>query len=342
MDIRSASSLMRPRYTSCAEHFRSQEPSPEREWTTRAAERPAANAKPGDSPFLRLPTEIRLQIYALLILPRQANDLLPSHDKVFSSTQDYFDYEKKQHGTDRPAIANLVNPTLLIRTIDPLRYSQVVGSRHARSTYSVRCDRFRARCMKTTYHCVNSPQIGQNMGILGANKQIHAEAAELLYSSYTFDFDTHVEAIEPFLQDLTPFSRSCIKSMRVVKRALAYEKEFDRCEWSTAIGSLSNPDFGLGLQKLDLGVVAGRPGVNGWDFVPVYNAGHFEVLKELEGMEWMRDLLEIKGLQELRVSPIIEHCPPASNSAAIANFIRFSASIEVGLAEFLKGAMLRT
>ena len=342
MDIRSASSLMRPRYTSCAEHFRSQEPSPEREWTTRAAERPAANAKPGDSPFLRLPTEIRLQIYALLILPRQANDLLPSHDKVFSSTQDYFDYEKKQHGTDRPAIANLVNPTLLIRTIDPLRYSQVVGSRHARSTYSVRCDRFRARCMKTTYHCVNSPQIGQNMGILGANKQIHAEAAELLYSSYTFDFDTHVEAIEPFLQDLTPFSRSCIKSMRVVKRALAYEKEFDRCEWSTAIGSLSIPDFGLGLQKLDLGVVAGRPGVNGWDFVPVYNAGHFEVLKVLEGMEWMRDLLEIKGLQELRVSPIIEHCPPASNSAAIANFIRFSASIEVGLAEFLKGAMLRT
>lgn len=195
--------------------------------------------------------------------------------------------------------------------------------------------------MSTTYHCVNVPEIGLNIGILGANKQIHAEAAELLYSSYTFDFDTHVEAIEPFLQDLTPFSRSCIKRMRIVKRALAYEKEFDRCEWSTAIRCLSGPDFDLGLQKLDLGVVAGRPGINGWDLVPAYNASHFELLKEMEGMEWMRDLLEIRGLQELDVSAIIEHCPPATNSVAISNFIRFSASIEVGLAEFLKGALLR-
>lgn len=307
--------------------------------------RPKSNTIPGDSPFLRLPTEIRLQIYSLLVLPRKATDLLPSYDKVSVSTQDYFDYEKKQHGTDRPVTADLSRPRLLFRTIDPLHYTQRVTrsqQEHVRSTYSVRCDRFRARLMGTTYHCVNAPKIGQNMGIMGANKQIHAEVAEMLYSHYTLDFDTHVEAIEPFLQDLTAFSRSCIKSVRVVKRALAYEKEYDRCEWSSAIQCLSSPEMGIGLRSLDLGVVAGKPGLNGWDRIAAYSASDFNLLAELEGMSWLRDLLEIKGLQEMNVDAVVEHCPPATSSMAMAGYIRFSASIEAGLAGFLKEQLLRS
>lgn len=334
---------MRPSYTSCAEHYRSQQPPQQCKWLPLTAEIPKATARLGDSPFLRLPTEIRLQIYQLLVIPREHNDLLPSYEKISASAQDCFDYERRLPGTSRPATADLHNPTLRFRTIDPLRYDHRrcrVQDQHARTTYSVRCDRFRARCLGTTYHCVNNPNINESVGILGTNKQIHAEVAELLYSHYTFDFDTHVEAIVPLLQDLTPFARSCIKSIRVVKRSLAFEKEFDKCEWTNAMQCLSSPDIGLNLRTLDLGIVAGRPGLRGWDRIPAYNAYDFRWLKDMEGMEWLRDLLEIRGLQELGIHAIVEHCPPATNSMAMAGYIRFSASIEDGLTKFLRSELL--
>lgn len=308
-----------------------------------AAEVPKPTAMLGDSSFLRLPTEIRLQIYQLLVLPREHEDLLPSYTKINASAADCFDYDQVVPGTNRLASADLHRPTLRFRTIDPLRHDTRLGKvedQHRRSTYSVHCDRFRARCLGTTYQCVNSPNLSQSVGLLCANKQIHEEVAELLYGHYAFDFDNHVEAIVPFMQDLTPFSRSCIKSVRIVKRSLAYEKEFDKCEWASAMQCLSSPEIGLGLQSLDLGIVAGRPGANGWDMIPAYSAREFGFLKDMEGMEWLRDVLEIKGLQTMAVNAITEHCPPASNSRAMAGYIKFSASIEGGLSEFLKSEML--
>ncbi|KAF2766255.1 hypothetical protein EJ03DRAFT_181786 [Teratosphaeria nubilosa] len=270
-------------------------------------------------------------------------DLLPSYEKVRASTQDYFDYDKKQHGTDHPATADLAHPHLLIRTIDPDRYRKRYPDSYPtpiRSKYSVRCDHFRSACKSTTYHCVNNPRFEDQLSILRVNKMIHAEAAELLYGSYTFDFDTHVEAIVPFLSDLTPFARSCIKSVRLVKRALAYEKEFDRCEWSNALRYLTSSSTGVSLRKLELGVVAGRPGANGWDRVAVYNKNDMKLLSGLEGYEWMQYLLEFRGLQQLEVQPVIEHCPPGGTSMALAGYIRFSASVEIGFREYLREQLL--
>ena len=347
---------MRPLYTSCAEHHFSlqQQQQPQvhesrflclNELPRMPSPSPTRHNSAQQSPFLRLPAELRLQIYALLVLPRNATDLLPSYEKVHASTQDYFDYEKKLLGSDRPVTANLSNPALLIRTLDPERYKKrfpALRPEPVRSKYSVRCDRFRAACRSTTYHCVNNPRIEDQMGIMRANKQIHAEAAELLYSTYAFDFDTHVEAIVPFFSDLTPFSRSCIKSIRLVKRALAYEKEFDRAEWSTALRYLTSTSSGISLRRLDLGVVCGRPGDRGWDRVARYGKRDFDLVKGLEGMEWMQYLLEVRGLQELTVQAVVEHCAPGTNSMAMAGFIRFSASVEGGFREWLMGELIDT
>jgi hypothetical protein len=334
---------MQPSYTSCVEHYRSKQPQTQNIPIPSAAVVSKLVTLPGDSCFLRLPTEIRLQIYQLLVLPREHDELLPSYTKITASAPDFFDYDQVVPGTTRLASADLRKPTLRFRTIDPLRHDTRLGrieDQHVRSTYSVHCDRFRARCLGTTYHCVNSPNLSDCVGLMRANKQIHAEVAELLYSHYAFDFDNHVEAIVPFLQDLTPFSRSCIKSIRIVKRSLAYEKEFDKCEWANAMQCLSSPEIGLGLQSLDLGIVAGRPGPNGWDEIPAYSAREFSWLKDMEGMEWLRDLLEIKGLQALNVDAIVEHCPPVTTSRAMAGYVRFSSSIESGLSEFLQREML--
>lgn len=103
---------MRPCYTSCREGFPSTEPTasnflpltsiPTMMYTPPPP--PAVENIPvrqrrdttgsAQSPFLRLPTEIRLQIYSLLVLPRASTDLLPSYQKVNASEQDYFDYDK--------------------------------------------------------------------------------------------------------------------------------------------------------------------------------------------------------------------------------------------------------
>lgn len=304
---------------------------------------PATKPARRSSPFLDLPIEIRLQIYSLLVLPRTSGELLP-HDKVASSTQDYFDYEKKKVGTDKGITEDLLHPTLLLRTVDPTRYtaSYPQDPRHARSSYSVRADRFRARCMETTYHCVNNPHLEGNLSIMRVSKQVHAEAAEVLYGYYTFDFDTHIEAIIPFLSDLTPFSRSCIKSIRIVKRALPYIKEFDKCEWSNALRYITSSSNNINLRKLQLGVVAGRPGEKGWDRISRYTPDDFEaLLLQSDGMEWIQYLLEVTGLQELEVEAVIEHCPPSTSSSAMANYVKFSASVDTGFCEFLKDRLLK-
>lgn len=285
---------------------------------------------------MRLPAEIRLQIYGLLVLPASRDDLRASYERIASSAQDYFNYDEND-------LSNMAHPTLCIRTIDPLRYTLRYAANkrpHVRGTYSVHGSSMRNRCMNTTYHCVNNPNIESNLGIMRVNKHVHAEVADVLYSNYTFDFDVHVEAVVPFLADLTPFARSCIKSVRIVKRALAYQKEFDKSEWSSALRALSDANSGISLRKLELGVVAGRPGMNGWDGLATYQARDMEFLRTLDGMEWMQCLLDLKGLSELDVRAVIEHCPPATCSSAMANYIRFSASVEEGFREWLTGQLL--
>lgn len=296
--------------------------------------------------FLRLPTEIRLQIYALLLLPREPTDLHPSGPKLQYSLQDSFDYEKKQRITDRILDGDVDRPTLLIRTIDGACYTKHYGlnksrRQHLRSTYGEK-DRFRAKFSTTTYHCLNNPRLEENIGILRTNRLIHAEAAELLYSSYTFDFDVHVEAMRPFLSDLTPCARRCVRSVRFVKRALASDREYDRIEWSNAMRFLTSESSNINFRGLELGIVAGKPGSHGWDDVPTFSASDFRLLRNSDGMQWLQELLELKGLEELNVRAVVEHCPPPSNSMAMAAFVRFSASVEAGFAQFLRETMLET
>ncbi|KAK5137489.1 hypothetical protein LTR08_008467 [Meristemomyces frigidus] len=356
--------LTRPLYSACSEqnhHHATPSPSSATTRTTTTMSTLAPTDSVSSSPFLRLPTELRLHIYALLVLPTRPADLLPSYEKVHASTQDYYDYDRKPPGADPPSTAT---PTLLIRTLDPDRYrtryltpststpNPASRATPLRSKYSVRCARFRSACKSTTYHCLNPPPppktppapppppLQTHLGLLSASARVHAEAAECLYSGYTFDFDTHVEALVPFLQDLTPWARSRVRSIRLVKRALAYEKEFDRCEWRNAWLYLASPGSGVELKRLELGVVAGRPGERGWEGVERYSARDFGVLGGLQGMEWMREVLGVKGLRELRVEAVVEHCAPGGDSVAMAEYIRFSASVEGGFREFMVGEMV--
>lgn len=150
------------------------------------------------SPFLRLPTELRLIIYNMLLI-HPTHAIGTTHStctaRVLPTAPDYYDYEPV-HAFDKDAATKTPALTLKIRTEDPTSYAQRQPS-HQRSRFLIRSDRFRARCMWTTYHLLSSPELSTRL--LLVNARIHAEMAHLLYSSYTFDFDTHIEAIVPFL-----------------------------------------------------------------------------------------------------------------------------------------------
>jgi hypothetical protein len=275
-------------------------------------------------PFLRLPLELRLHIYRSLLLHDPCRVVANTGPVPLSNLSGYYAVPEK---TDDDAII------LRIRAEDPASY-KLRAPKIVRDTFVVRSGVW-DRCLPTTYFALNKS--GIYTSLLLANAQIHAEAAEVLYSSHVFDFDTHMEAFVAFLGDLTPFARNCIRSIRLVKRALAYEKEYSKAEWSIAMEWLGR----LGrLKSLSLGIVAGKPGPHGWDGVPILKPDHFDILKGTEGMEWVQELLSVKGLEDVQVDAIVEHCPSPS-SAAMTRYIQFSASIEKSFGPFLLEKMVK-
>lgn len=286
------------------------------------------------SPFLLLPAELRLMIYEYLLRPASTND-----DSLSARTTAAVDYHDYEVSSTADISTKSTHATLAIRTLDPTKTPLLPST--LRTTYTIRCDRFRARTMRTTYTLLSNP--GIDASVVRACRQTHTEAAEVLYGGRTFDFSTHVEAIAPFLGDLTPAARRHVRSLAMVKRGLPYDRECDRLEWAAACRYVA---ANLAIVRLDLGVVAGKPGAHGWDGIIELRKEAFEVMAELggeergwEGMEWVGHLTGIRGLRELGVRAIVEHCPPPV-SERMAFWVAFSKSVEGGFGEFVKEVMV--
>jgi len=103
------------------------------------------------------------------------------------------------------------------------------------------------------------------------------------------------------------------------------------------------------LQRLELGVVAGKPGESGWDGVREISAEVFAGMRrakrELAGavggvdLEWVEQLFEVRGLRRVGVRALVEHCPGAV-SEMMAFWIAFSKSVEGGFREWVKSVMV--
>lgn len=259
------------------------------------------------APFLKVPAEIRLIIYKLL---------LSDHKDM----------------------------TLRIRTEEPSTYERRKREMRRRSNFRYIADRMRSRSAEATY-CLDRSPGNIHSSILGVSHQIHAEASQILYSEHTFGFGTDIESILPFLQDLTPTALFSIKRMNIVKRSLPYTKDFDRCEWRNACAFISQ---NLRLVQLDLFVEGGTPSLANrpalyWKQKSTWSKADFAMIAKLdemdEDMEWMKHVIAIKDLQVLNVKALLQHCPIPS-SKAMAFFVNFSASIEIGFAEYLRSLMV--
>ena len=202
----------------------------------------------------------------------------------------------------------------------------------------------RSRSAESTYFLDRNPG-SIHSSILGVNQHIHAEASHVLYSQHIFDFGMDIESILPFLQDLTPAAISSIKHMNIIKRSLPYTKDFDRCEWRNACAFISQ---NLRLVQLNLYVEGGTPSLANrpalyWKQKSTYSKADFALIARLdemdEDMEWMKHVVAIKDLQVLNVKALLQHCP-VPGSKAMAFFVNFSASIEIGFAEYLRSLMV--
>ena len=250
--------------------------------------------------FLTLPAEVRLLIYEHLVVDR-------------------------------------AYPVLDIRSEEPEEYARRKrnGSLWRRTPYFIKAKPHRLQSAQTTYMLQPGPKI--YAAVLGVNRQIHSEAAHLLYSSHIFDFATDVESAVPFFEDRTPTSLAAIRRINIAKRAWPYTREFDRYEWSGVCHYIATR---LQLQSMGLGVFGGKVDESHCYEPRKFEKTDFQHIAQFDGMEWMGEVvMAIRGLQALDIKAIWEVCPkPCSNGLFF--FADFSANIEKGFAEYLRENMV--
>jgi hypothetical protein len=225
--------------------------------------------------------------------------------------------------------------TLEIRNRAPAEYTR--RQKPFRTSYRIIGKDLVRQSHATTYCLVSDTEIYTS--IMGVNRKIHEETTHFFYGSHSFSFARDIEAVVPFFGDLTAQTRPLIREISLVKQGFVYSRDYDRCEWTNLCEFLKNSMF---LQSLKLTVEGGRPSL-GWDGLPEFTIGDYKTMSDIryEPLEWVWELLSIKGLRNLYVSSEIHHCPP-SHSNAMAFFAAFSSSIEKSFVEFIKGRMIES
>ncbi|KAI1330962.1 hypothetical protein F5Y16DRAFT_361741 [Xylariaceae sp. FL0255] len=327
-------------------------------------------------PLLRIPAELRLMIYSFLFNSGFGNE----------------------GSTD--TCARKPPNTIFIcngqRAIDP-------ADKYRRSKYYVlsRFNYGQHRCYETTYFlsdyqattagftsCCSISQMHQQscrrsgmaeemgMGLpsfcvplMRACRKIYTETAAVLYGAHTFDFGSHVEAVAPFLSDLTPATRALVTSVALAKTNTcpAWDCESARAEWRACCAYLRDH---ASVTSLRLSVQVGRPpGVreSQFDDNDIFWLGNgggsgketgegpktlsveeLQLLLSLksEQLMWIEELVSIgKKLKRLQVWPENVTMPWGTNSYANAStgmliYAAFSGAVDSGaFGRFLEGRM---
>jgi hypothetical protein len=220
-----------------------------------------------------------------------------------------------------------------IRNEDPDVYKR--RSSHARASYRVLGRDLLRQSRPTTYYLVNA--IEMHTALMRTNRKIYEETAHVLYGNRIFSFGRDIEAIVPFFSDLSKQTRPLIHEISLTKQGSVYARDFDRCEWTTVCEFLKEH---MQVGSMNLVVEGGRPSL-GWNGLPKYSIADFKTLCSVryEALDWVWELLSIRGIKNIKVGSEIHHCPP-SHSSAMAFFAAFSASIETGFADFLRSELV--
>ena len=200
-----------------------------------------------------------------------------------------------------------------------------------RTSYHVLDRSFMRASYQTTY-CLSTPA-KIHPAILGVNRRIGKEAAYFLYGTHNFQFISDLEAVLPFLHDLTIPTRGLIQEITLRKRGSVCIIESESPAWGFVCQNLCMlPN----LRKLKVIIEGGCPR-HEWqgpqtlilsDLRLLYSTHH-------ESLQWVRELASVKGLERLEIVTDMQHMPQPKTTSSLI-FAALSASIETSLVEFLK------
>ena len=246
--------------------------------------------------FDRLPGEIRIMIYALLL---------------------------QDNG----------NQVIEIRNERPEQYKR--KSQILRSTYNIVEHTLHRQSRLTTY--TTTSNIDMHTSIMQVNRKVYEESAHMLYGTHVFSFGRDIEAIVPFFSDLTVQTRPLVTDMALTKQGAVFSRDYDHCEWDEMCNFLRR---NMAIKTLNLTIEGGKP-IGGWEGYSVLSADDFgSYLKvRYEPLEWVWQLLTVKGIRRLEIQKTVMQIPRA-HSNAMNFYAAFSASVEEGFSEFLRGELL--
>ncbi|KAJ2967692.1 hypothetical protein NQ176_g9539 [Zarea fungicola] len=201
-----------------------------------------------------------------------------------------------------------------------------------RSTYHVQERGFQRALYRTTYEMKNYGPM--ETAIMAVNRRLYHEVAGYLYGSYAFHFGSDIEAVVPFLGDLSVPTLQALRSITVHK-ARPFASATDDSFWKSMCEFLSSAPK---LRHLRIVLQGGRPR-QAWDGPQELSTSDLRLLYATrnECLEWARQLAEARASVdrmeiEASIGPMVQ---PTTSEALI--FAAFSASIETTLLEFMRG-----
>ncbi|GJC92593.1 hypothetical protein ColKHC_01419 [Colletotrichum higginsianum] len=234
------------------------------------------------SPLMRIPAEIRIMIYEHLL----------------------DDGGEKRLAVRNKAMHQL--PAGILKTYRRTPYRIIERSLHR-------------QCFETTYHLASASRTTMHPAIMAVNRQIHRETSHMLYGLHGFDFGGDIEAVVPFLRDLTPASRAMVREVTVRKDGPMYYCESDRLDWANMCKYLR------GLDKM---IPRADGDVGGPQRLGVSDLRLLALIKH-DSMEWVAEL------RKLEIVPRMRYLAAPGTTATLL-FAAFSASIDTALVEFLR------
>ncbi|KAI0517355.1 hypothetical protein F5B22DRAFT_119285 [Xylaria bambusicola] len=294
-----------------------------------------------ESPFMRIPAEVRLMIYSYLFDAGEAGDSICKDEGCLKSGSDSTSSKKRSKII---SIRNRKEPTPLQSQAPDRGYDF-----KPRTRYHILDRSFRRRRVEVTYGMANKGAYFCT-ALMRVNRAVWAETSHLVYAKHEFDFGADVEAPKPFLSDLTPQTRGLVKRIAIYKRGpWLFDSWNDRCEWQTMCAYLCESSA---VEHLRLIVQAGRlPSSGGeeeeeekekekekeWASPRELSKTDVALLVDIrhDTLDWVSDLVNLNKLREVEVEADFGDVPRAQNSNMFV-FMAFSASIERGFKEFLK------
>ncbi|KAI0967039.1 hypothetical protein F4678DRAFT_447214 [Xylaria arbuscula] len=316
------------------------------------------------SPFMRMPAELRLMIYAYLFDAGDADLSTDTTDNPNSGTGLRRGTKSdpllartisiRNGESDTPFLHAECNQCVLLNKGYPNTSGNNGNSNNnsdndggpsserkksTRTRYHVIDRSFNRRCVETTYYMTNK-DAHICAALMRVNSAIYAETAPLVYGAHTFDFGCDVEAVKPFMSDLLPETRGLVKRLALYKKGpWLYDCWSDRCEWRTMCTYLRDH---ASIQHLRLVVQAGRLAESresewGEDEGPrELSQQDISLLVDIrhDTLHWVGDVVRLKGLTGVEVVPDFCTVPPPQTSNMFV-FLAFSASVDKGFREFL-------